>query len=59
VTVDVLPGFFALRLGEMSVSLWDAILRPPFGRTLPIQQTRSPLAGSPQVDDFRHLNERL
>jgi hypothetical protein len=57
-TVNVLPGFLALRLGEKSVSLWDAILRPTLGRTLPIQQTCSPLAGSPQVDDFRHLNER-
>jgi hypothetical protein len=57
-TIDVLPGFLTLRLGETSISLRDAILRPPFGRTLPIQQTCSPFAGSPEVDDFRHLNER-
>jgi hypothetical protein len=55
VTVDVLPGFLTLRLDEKSLSLRDAILRPTLGRTLPIQQTCSPLAGSPEVDDFRHV----
>jgi hypothetical protein len=57
-TFDVLPGFLTLRLGEKSFSLRDAILRPTLGRTLPIQQTCSPLSGSPEVDDFRHVNER-
>jgi hypothetical protein len=58
VTVDLTPGFLTLRLDDKPLSLGPTELRPAFYRPLLLLQSCGTLPGSPEVDNFRHLNER-
>jgi len=58
VTVDLTPGFLTPRLDEKPLSLGTSELGPAFCRPLLLLQSCGTLPGSPQVDHFRHLNER-
>jgi hypothetical protein len=57
VTVDLALGFLTPRPDEKPLSLGPAKLRPAFCRPLLLLQSRGTLPGSPEVDDFRHVNE--
>jgi hypothetical protein len=58
VTFEFTPSFFTLRLDDEPFRLRDSKLCPTLGRALPILQTCGSLSGDPEVDDFRHVNER-
>jgi hypothetical protein len=58
VTVDPTPGFLTPRLDEKPLSLGPTELRPAFYRPLLLLQSCGTLPSSPEVDNFRHLNER-
>jgi hypothetical protein len=58
VTVYLAPGFFTPCLDEKPLRLWHSELCPSLHRTLLLLQTYGPLAGCPEVDDFRHMNYR-
>jgi hypothetical protein len=58
VTVDLTPGFLTPRLDEKLLSLGPTELCPAFCRPLLLLQSCSTLPSSPEVDQFRHVNER-
>lgn len=57
-TVDLTPGFLTPRLDEKPLRLGRSELGPTLHRTLLLLQSHGTLSGRPQVDDFRHLNDR-
>jgi hypothetical protein len=58
VTVDLTPGFLTPRFDEQAFSLGPSELRPAFCRPLLLLQSSGTLPGNPEVDNFRHANER-
>jgi len=58
VTVDLTLGFLTQRPGEKPLSLGPTELRPALCCPLLLLQSCGTLPGSPEIDDFRHVNER-
>jgi hypothetical protein len=58
VVVDLAPGLLPPRFDEQLLSLGTSELCPALGRTLLILQSCGSLPGGPEVDYFRHLNDR-